>query len=104
MKFPAARLTAFASLLLAQVLPGQSGSLLVHTDVECRWSVDGEPQGVLKTGDRARLSLSLGEHRVEAVPVAGGPRWEETVKLSDASGQELAIPLRSAVSRAGRQL
>ena len=73
MKLSAVHLTAFAALFLAQLLPGQSGSLLVRTDLECRWSVDGEPQGVLKIGDRARLSLSLGEHHVEAVPVAGDP-------------------------------
>jgi hypothetical protein len=96
-------LTALAALSCVQALSGQTAYLLVRTDVECRWSVDGNPQGILKTTDQARLSLSPGEHRVEAVPVAGGPRWEEIVKLGDADAQVLAIPLQAAVSRAEAQ-
>jgi len=93
-------LTILAGLFLVQLLPGQTASLLVRTDLECKWSVDGEPRGVLKTGDQVRLSLLPGEHRVEAVPVGGGPHWEETVKIGETEGQVLAIPLQAAVSRA----
>ena len=79
---------------------GQTASLLVHTDVECRWSIDGEPKGILKAGDGIRVSLPIGEHRVEAVPVAGGPHWEDTVNLTGPEGKDLSIPLRAAVIRA----
>jgi hypothetical protein len=89
--------------LPGQQLPGETGSLLVRTDLECRLSVDGEYRGVLKVGDEVRLSLLPGEHRVEAIPLAGGPLWEETVKLGEQQGQILSIPLQAAVSRAEAQ-
>jgi hypothetical protein len=104
MKYPIVLAAVFLTQnLLTQSLPAQTASLLIRTDLECRWSVDGEPQGVLKTGDRVRLSLPLGEHRLEAVPMTGGPRWEEVVQLGAAEGQELTIPLQAAVARAEAQ-
>src|ERR1700683_3005868 len=103
MKFLTKLLTVVAALFLTQNLPAQTASLLVRTDLECRWSVDGESRGVLKASDQIRLNLSPGEHRLEAVPVTGGPHWEETVKLGAADGQELTIPLQAAVARAEAQ-
>jgi hypothetical protein len=92
------------ALYFIQALPGQTAALLVRTDLECRWSVDGEARGVLKTGDQVRLSLSPGEHQVEAVSVAGGIHWEETVKLNEAeNGRALTIALQAAVARAEAQ-
>lgn len=96
-------LAALAAISFVQALHGQTASLLVRTDLDCRWSVDGEPRGVLKTSDQVRLSLSPGEHRVEAVPVAGGPRWDESVKVEETGGQVLLIPLQASVARAEAQ-
>jgi hypothetical protein len=94
---------SFIQASSGQHLTGETGSLLVRTDLECRLSVDGEPRGVLKVGDEVRLVLPLGEHRVEAVPLSGGTHWEETVKLGEPQGQILSIPLQAAVSRAEAQ-
>jgi len=99
------RLLIFAALLVAflRAAAGQNGALLVRTDLDCKWSVDGQPQGVLNSGDEKRLSLSAGEHKLEATPVAGGPRWQESVKVGGTDGQVVAILLKDAVTRAGVQ-
>jgi hypothetical protein len=62
--------------------------------------VDGESKGILKTGDELRVNLPLGEHRLEAVPVAGGARWADTVYLVDSTEKAVSIPLRAAITRA----
>jgi len=92
-----------ASLVLLQAAIGQTASLLVRTDLECRWSVDGESKGILSIGDGVRVSLTLGEHRIEAVPVAGGPHWEDTVDLDEPAGKVLTIALKAAVAFAETQ-
>jgi hypothetical protein len=87
-----------AALIVSGSAFGQTASLLVRTDLECRWSVDGESKGILGTGDGARVSLPWGEHRIEAVPVAGGPHWEGTVDLAEQDGKVLTIALKAAVA------
>jgi len=58
------------SIAFLRAAAGQNGALLVRTDLDCKWSVDGQPQGVLNSGDEKRLSLSAGEHKLEATPVS----------------------------------
>jgi hypothetical protein len=93
----------FASLVFIQGAFGQGASLLVRTDLDCRWSVDGESKGLLSAGDGVRLSLPFGEHRIEAVPIAGGPHWEDTVDLDQADGKVLTIALKAVVALAEAQ-
>ncbi len=90
---------ALSVLALSTLLCAQSPSLLVKTDAECQWSVDGEPQGLLKAGVEAKLNLSPGEHSIEAVALAGGPRWKETLRVEN-QDQTVAIPLKAAIARA----
>jgi Protein of unknown function (DUF1566) len=92
-----------AALLLAQAAFGQTASLLVRTDLECYWSVDGEPKGTLAAGDGVSVNLPLGEHRIEAVPVAGGPHWEDTVSLEEPGGKTVNIFLKATVEFAEAQ-
>jgi hypothetical protein len=73
----------------------QGAELLVRADVECRLNVDGVTRGTLKTGQEVRLSLTPGEHRIEAV--AGTAHWEKTLQLA-ALDQVIEIPLRSVIS------
>lgn len=75
----------------------QGAELLVRTDVECGLSVDGVARGTLKTGQEVRLSLTPGEHRIEAV--AGTAHWEKTIQL-DAADQAIDIPLRAVTANA----
>ena|SRR5579871_2137754 len=92
------KLLAVAALMLAPVFLEQAfaetATFVVHADVDCRWSVDGEAKGILKAEDRVSLSLPLGEHRVEAVAVDGGSRWAQTLKVTAAPGQAVEIQLR----------
>jgi hypothetical protein len=100
------RARVIATLVFVNGVPaafGETASLWVRTDVECRLSVDGESKGILSVGDGIRVSLPMGEHRLEAVPVAGGPHWEDTVNLTEPQGKELTIPLRALVIRAEAQ-
>jgi hypothetical protein len=96
------RILALA-LTCAAIAFGQTASLLIRSDVECRLVVDGESKGVLKTGNDMRVNLPLGEHRLEAVPAAGGPRWTDTVYLVDPAEKTVSIPLRAAMAQAEAQ-
>src|ERR1700728_3424805 len=96
-------LRLIAAILLVPSVFGQPASLLVRTDLECRWSVDGESKGILGTGDGVRVSLPWGEHRIEAVPLEGGPHWEDTVDLAEPDGKVLTIALKAAVAFAETQ-
>jgi Protein of unknown function (DUF1566) len=76
----------------------QGADLLIHTDVECRLSVDGAPQGTLKTGDGLRLNLASGEHQLEATPLDGKSTWRKTIQVAAAENQTLDIPMREVIS------
>jgi hypothetical protein len=81
----------------------QTATLLVRTDLECNWSVDGKSKGVLRVEDRVSVPLELGEHLIEAVPLSGGPHWEQVLDFKDAKAKVLTIPLletRAAAERA----
>jgi hypothetical protein len=78
----------------------QPANFVVRTDLECRFSVDGKPQGVLKPDGEFRLNLPIGEHKVEAVPLAGGGAWQQTVEVKEQDAQTVTIPLRTVVLRA----
>jgi len=79
---------------------GGTAHLLIRTDLECKLTVDGKPGGVVRSGEAVTLNLPAGEHRVEAVPVAGSAHWEETVTLTGPDNQVLTVSLRPAVARA----
>jgi hypothetical protein len=100
MRFPAVLLAVCAAAGSLQAARGQTASLRVRSDLECRWSVDGQPRGVLKAGEAVGVTLAAGDHRVEAAPVAGSITWQTTVTLADADAQEVSIPMRAAVARA----
>src|SRR5271154_1105315 len=100
----AGRFLACALFLVGavQCARAQSATLLVSTDLECHWSIDGDPKGVLKVDDRVRVSLRLGEHLIEVVALSNGVRWEKVVKLTEPTEQALVIPLRAEKTDAER--
>ena len=100
MRFPPTVLVMLAVGCLLQTARGQAASLVVRTDLECRLSIDGVANGVLKSSGELRVDLASGEHRIAAVPVDGGAAWETTVELSAADTNVLSIPLRASVARA----
>jgi hypothetical protein len=71
----------------------QRATLLVRTDLDCTWSIDGKSQGPLHVGDRVSVFLGLGEHLIEATPVSGGPHWEQVMDIKDTNAKVLTIPL-----------
>jgi len=91
---------AFAVGGLVQTARGQPAYLLLQCDLECRLTVDGKPGRVLKSGSEIRITVAPGEHRVDAVPLAGGAHWETAVTVNALQEQVLTIPLRAAVERA----
>jgi hypothetical protein len=84
----------------AATLAAESATWLISTDLECRWSVDGEAKGVLKVGDRARVTFAIGEHLIEATPTGGGPGWEQIIKVTAAETKMFTIPLAGSKQQA----
>jgi hypothetical protein len=96
---------AVASLIAigcAYCARAETATLLVRTDLECRWSIDGESKGVLHVDDRVRVTLELGEHLIEAVPTSGGPRWEKIINLTETKAQVFTIPLLASQDESRR--
>jgi hypothetical protein len=69
--------------------------LLVRTDMECKWSLDGEQKGVLKTGDRSQAEVAIGQHLIEATSTDGLIHWEKTIDIKEPKMQTLEIQLES---------
>lgn len=93
-------LAVCAAIGYAQAGPEANAHLLLRTDLECKLIIDGKPNGALAVGQGISVTLPLGEHRVEAVPLKGGASWQESVNLTEPNEQALTIPLRATVARA----
>ena len=72
-----AALALFLAVGIVNAQNAPTATLIVRADAECKLTVDGEAKGTLRPDDRMRVVLQLGEHLVEAVPVAGGKRCTE---------------------------
>jgi hypothetical protein len=96
-------LATYSTLAVSQTLPAQTANLLVRSDRDCRLTIDGESKGTLRAGDSVRVSLPLGEHRVEAILLPEGPHWEGAVTLTEPDGQRFSISLQAVVTRAEAQ-
>ena len=87
---------------LGQIEPtvpgGRAGSakdssvLLVTTDLDCDWTVDGESQGRLKADEIRKVRVRRGEHLVRAVAANGRDMWKGTVIVAQWQ-TTLQIPL-----------
>lgn len=88
-----------AALAVAGTAVCSTSELTVKTDRECRISIDGKDQGVLKPDSELKLSLESGEHKLEAAALSGAGTWAQTLDVKDSSGQSVTIPMQSAASR-----
>lgn len=70
-----------------------STSLLVTTDADCNWALDGEAQGQLKAGETKKVPLSPGEHLVRVVSIDGLDNWKTSVTVGQSGQKFLEIPL-----------
>jgi hypothetical protein len=72
-----------------------SATLLVTTDMDCDWKLDGVSQGRLKAGDAKTVPVSLGEHLVQAVSADGQDSWKALATVSQSMQKAIEIPLLS---------
>ena len=57
----------FFGLCLSALAGAQAGAtLIVKTDMNCNWTLDGQAMGLLKAGDSRDLPVSSGEHLIRA--------------------------------------
>jgi hypothetical protein len=91
--FPNARGSSHrAALVLAiALLPllSRGAELVLHTNVECRVTVDGKDAGTLVPNQGLHLQLASGGHRIEALSAAGGNKWEKSIDLD----RQLAVTI-----------
>ena len=69
-------------LSVPMLLRAQSGStMLVASDLDCNWKLDGKPQGMLKADGATSVSVSSGKHLVQATSVDGEDKWQTVVNV-----------------------
>lgn len=102
-------------LFLGLCLPALAGAqadvtLLVKSDIDCNWKLDGQPMGPLKAHDSKVVPVSPGEHRIRAATADGltkiridvevdqGQRLVE-IQLKDEHEQELKRQKVEAIRR-----
>jgi hypothetical protein len=62
----------FLGLCLSAFAGAQdSAKLLVSTDMDCNWKLDGQPMDPLKAGDSKVIPVSPGEHLIQAATTDG---------------------------------
>lgn len=83
-------IVAVCALLCGTLCSG--AELLVRADVECRLKVDGTVWRTLKAGAGVRLTLPVGGHQLDAVPLVGAGHWQQRVEIA-AADERKAIDL-----------
>ena len=72
MKTICSLLLAFLGLFLSALAGAQTGpALLVTTDMDCNWKLDGQPMDPLKADLAKVVPVSLGEHLIQAATTDG---------------------------------
>lgn len=61
--------------------PSRSPMLLLRSDADCRYSIDGVPAGELTSGAIKTIPIDLGEHLFEAFTKDGTDKWETVVDI-----------------------
>jgi Protein of unknown function (DUF1566) len=90
-------LPLFGLCLSSPVWAQSSASLLVTTDTNCDWKLDGVSQGRLNVDDAKVVKTTAGEHLLQATSADGQLKWQSTV-TADSSAQRLVkIPLSDLV-------
>ena len=86
--------------------PKPSASLLITTDLDCNWKLDGVAQGRLKTGDAKTVRLLAGKHLVQAASIDGQDKWQTFVTVGQSAQEAIQISLlnvRQARQEKGQQ-
>lgn len=81
--------------LSSPVWSQSSASLLVTTDTDCDWKLDGQSQGRLNVDDAKAVKVSLGQHLVQATSTDGKDTWKTIVTLEQDGQKILQITLKT---------
>jgi hypothetical protein len=68
-------------------------SLLVTTDLDCDWKLDGRPQGRLRAKASAIVPSTLGQHLLEAKTVDAQDSWKVVLEFRALEQYVVLIPL-----------
>lgn len=86
-------LPLFGLCLSSSMWAQSAATLLVTTDTNCDWKLDGVSQGRLNVDDAKVVKTTAGEHLMQATSADGQLKWQATV-TADSSAQKLVkIPL-----------
>jgi hypothetical protein len=85
----------FLGLCLSAFAGAQAGgTLLVKTDMDCNWKLDGQPMGLLKADDSKVVPVSPGEHLIRAATADGLVKIRTKVEV-DQGQKTVALQLKS---------
>jgi hypothetical protein len=86
----------FPGLCLSSQVWAQVGpTLLVTTDMDCEWKLDGVAQGRLTAEDAKVVKLSIGQHLVQAKSRDGKDEWKTIITLDQDGQKILQITLKN---------
>jgi hypothetical protein len=68
-------------------------SLLVTTDLDCNWKLDGRPQGRLRAKASSIVRSTTGQHLLEAKTVDAQDSWKGVLEFRATEQYVAAIPL-----------
>jgi hypothetical protein len=71
----------------------QKALLLVRTDLDCQWQLDGQKKGFVHVDDRLRVEVGPGQHLVEAKATDGADVWERVVDVDQGRSVVVSIAL-----------
>jgi Protein of unknown function (DUF1566) len=75
--------------------PQTPAALLVSTDTDCYWILDGVAQGRLPAGDARVVQTTAGDHLVRATTLDGQVTWNGTATADPSAQRIFNIPLSS---------
>jgi hypothetical protein len=74
--------------------PPASATLLVTCDLACNWKLDGEAKGSIDAGGSKKVSVSLGQHLVDATTQDGLDKIEQQIDVKSAEQTVVRIQLQ----------
>jgi hypothetical protein len=82
------------ALLVHLPLWAQSdATLVVTTDLDCSWKLDGHPQGTLAADDSVTVPVSVGKHKIYAISNDVLVAFNADIAVSQAGQQSVEIKL-----------
>lgn len=87
--------SGMAALIPVWCCAQQSSSLEVTADVDCNWSLDGQPHGSLGAGIARTVPVAAGHHTLYAKTADGYGYVGITVLVADGEQKQVKLPLKN---------